>query len=62
MGIGNTAVSVLLRSPLHRLISKSTALVRYRGRSSGQLFTTPVQYSETGDGVTILVGHPDTKT
>ena len=61
MGLANRAVSVVLRSPLHGLLSGSTALVRYTGRRSGRHVTTPVQYARQGEDVVILVGRPDTK-
>jgi hypothetical protein len=62
MSFGNTFVSGLLRSPLHRLLSGSTDLVRYTGRRSGREIVTPTQYARSGDDVVILVGRPDTKT
>ena len=62
MSVGNTIVSGLLRSPLHRILSGSTDLIRYTGRRSGRQFTTPTQYARLGDEVLILVGRPDTKT
>lgn len=62
MSIGNAVVSALLRSPLHRVLSNSTDLVRYSGRRSGQRYTTPTQYARRNDEVVILVGRPDTKS
>ncbi|MEO6468287.1 MAG: nitroreductase/quinone reductase family protein [Acidimicrobiia bacterium] len=61
MSIGNALVSVLLRSPLHRVLSGSTDLIRYTGRRSGRVITTPTQYATHGDGVVILVGRPEAK-
>jgi len=58
----NTAVSGLLRSPLHRVLSGSTDLIRYTGRRSGREVITPTQYALRGDDVIILVGRPETKT
>lgn len=55
-------VSWLLRSPLHRLLSGSTDLVRYTGRRSGRQIVTPTQYARSGDDVIILVGRPESKT
>lgn len=65
MGLGkiaNAVVGGLLRSPLHRLLSGSTDLVRYTGRRSGRRVTTPTQYARRGDDVIILVGDPEAKT
>ncbi len=61
MGVANAMVARLLQSPLHGLLSNSTALIRYRGRRSGRQITTPVQYAVDGDGLVILVGRPQTK-
>ena len=62
MTVANSVVRKLLESPAHRLMSGSTDVVRYRGRRSGETFTTPTQYASYGDGLVILVGRPDTKT
>ncbi len=61
MGRGNAVVAALLRSPLHRILSGSTAVVRYTGPRSGRQIETPVQYARHGDGLVILVGRHDTK-
>lgn len=68
MGIGNRVVAALLRSPAHRVLSGSVVLVRYTGRRSGRLVTTPTQYAPApgtdGDataGLVVLVGRPDGK-
>ena len=45
----NPVTRVLLRSPLHRVLSKSTALVTYTGRRSGATRTVPVNYLRVGD-------------
>lgn len=44
----------LLRSPFHRLVSKSVLLITFTGRKSGKAYTTPVDYSQTGDSVSIF--------
>jgi deazaflavin-dependent oxidoreductase (nitroreductase family) len=50
----NQVVSVLLRTPgIQRWLGRSVALVRFRGRKTGRLYTTPVSYY--GKGGTILV-------
>jgi hypothetical protein len=60
--IGNTVVIALLTSPLHRVMSGSTAVIRYHGRKSGREISTPVQYVRDGEDVLILVGRPQSKT
>jgi len=62
VSFANACVSTLLRSPFHRLLSRSTDLLRYRGRRTGRQITMPTQYAECGSDVVILVGRPDTKT
>lgn len=62
MGGANGFVVWLLRSPLHRLLSGSVAVVRYQGRRSGRTFQTPVQYAEADGALVILAGRPRTKT
>lgn len=46
----NTIVRTLLRSPLHFFMSEHTLLMTYRGRRSGRLYTTPMNYVRDGDG------------
>ena len=48
MKIGNTFIKLFLRSPLHRMMSKSTLLITFTGRKSGNKYTTPVNYSLEG--------------
>lgn len=50
----NPAVKLLLRSPLHGLLSKDIILVTFTGRKSGRRYTTPVSYVEEGDKITFL--------
>jgi hypothetical protein len=62
VNLANSAVAAVLRSPLHRLLSRSTALIRFTGRRSGREFVTPVQYVRDGEQIVILVGRPATKS
>ncbi len=52
--VGNGFMKALLRSPLHRLLSKSTMLITFTGRKSGKVYTTPVNYVRDGDQVTVV--------
>jgi hypothetical protein len=45
----NNMIKFVLRSPLHRLLSKNFLLISFTGRKSGRTFTTPVSYSLDGD-------------
>jgi hypothetical protein len=49
-------MALLLRSPLHRVVSGRFQLISYRGRRSGATITTPTQYVELDDRVGIVVG------
>jgi F420H(2)-dependent quinone reductase len=40
----NPMMRMLLRSPLHGLMSKSLMLISFKGRNSGKIYTTPVRY------------------
>jgi F420H(2)-dependent quinone reductase len=58
---GNPAVRLLLRSPLHPLLSGSLALLTVTGRQTGKKHTFPVAYKQDGDNVTVIVGSPEHK-
>jgi hypothetical protein len=60
--IQNRFVIALLRSPLHRALSRSVDVIRFRGRRTGREVVTPTQYVRHGDDVVILVGRPGSKT
>ena len=62
MSVPNRLVALVLESPLHRVLSGTTDLIRYRGHRSGRTFTTPTQYAWDGDDIVILVGRPETKS
>jgi hypothetical protein len=47
----NPMMRLLLRSPLHRLVSASLMLVGYTGRKSGRRFATPVRYVRAGETI-----------
>jgi deazaflavin-dependent oxidoreductase (nitroreductase family) len=52
--LANGTMSVLLRSPLHGLVSKRVMLITVCGRKSGRLYTTPVNYVRDGDAITVV--------
>jgi hypothetical protein len=45
----NATLSLLLRSPLHGLMSDKLMLISFTGRKSGKKFTTPVTYTRIND-------------
>ena len=50
--IGGPIVRLMLRSPLHSLISKNVMLLTVTGRKSGKRYVIPVGYVREGDRVT----------
>src|SRR5512139_81759 len=48
------AMKLVLRSPVHGMVSKTVLLITFTGRKSGKTYTTPVDYSQDGDQVTIF--------
>ena len=50
----NKTMQFILRSPLHSMVSKTVLLITFTGRKSGKTYTTPVDYSQDGDQVTIF--------
>lgn len=45
----NPFVSMILRSPLHRLLSGQVLLLTFTGRKTGKLYTIPVNYTREDD-------------
>ena len=43
----NPVVKFILSSPLHGLMSRNTVLLEFKGRKSGEIYTTPVSYHAT---------------
>jgi deazaflavin-dependent oxidoreductase (nitroreductase family) len=52
--IVNRLMTRVLRSPVHKLVSKNFLLITFTGRKSGKTYTTPVSYSQEGDQVSIF--------
>jgi hypothetical protein len=55
----DSVVERILQSPAHRVLSGSTALVRYQDHRSGTEHTVPVTYADTHQGLVVLVGDAD---
>ncbi len=51
----NRVMRPLLRSPLHKVVSKKVMLLTFRGRKSGTHYALPVSYVQTDDH-TLLLG------
>ncbi len=63
MSIGNAMVGGVLRSPLHRVMSRSLMLLTFQGRRTGKEYTIPVAYARYGpDELVVVAGRPEGKT
>jgi hypothetical protein len=60
--IVNPAVLLILRSPLHGLVSASLLAITYKGRKSGGKYILPVQYARDNDRIFVVPGQPEQKT
>ena len=58
---GNRLVGVLLRSPLHPLVSRHLALITVTGRRTGAQHTFPIGYQDSNEKLTIPVLWPERK-
>ena len=58
----NPLMGMILRSPLHPMMSGSVTLITVRGRKSGKAYTLPVQYAQEGQAIYIVPGAPENKT
>jgi hypothetical protein len=50
----NTLMRLVLRSPLHWLVSDKVMLVSFVGRKSGREYTIPVSYMRSGNTITLF--------
>lgn len=60
--ISNPVVALVLRSPLHRLLSGSLLLLIVQGRRTGRRYTFPVQYLRVGQTLYVVPGNHEHKT
>ena len=56
MKMGNIFVKGILNSPLHPLMSTSTAIIHVTGRKSGRIYSIPVNYERDGNEVMMTSG------
>lgn len=62
MSFGNTMAMGVLRSPLHRMMSKSLLVLTYLGRRSGKTYELPLQYLDVDGRLVIWAGNASEKT
>lgn len=48
------SMKLVLRSPLHGMVSNTILLISFRGRKTGKTYTTPVCYSQYGNELHIF--------
>lgn len=54
----NPIVKILLRSPMHRVMSHNTVLLEFTGHKSGRSLSTPVSYVMRGNRIQCFTSHP----
>ncbi len=52
--IWNPLVRLILRSPLHGVMSKGIMLITYTGLKSGKEYTLPVSYLQDGGRIYVI--------
>lgn len=50
----NPIIKAVLRSPLHGLVSNAYVLVTFKGRKTGAVYSTPVQYRQEDERLTFV--------
>jgi hypothetical protein len=50
----NLIIKILLRSPLHFIVSNAVMLLKYQGRKSGRYYTVPVSYSRDAKDLLVI--------
>jgi deazaflavin-dependent oxidoreductase (nitroreductase family) len=60
--IVNPLVRLILRSPMHKLMSDSLLVITCCGRKTGREYRLPVQYAQAGNMLYIVPGMPEQKT
>lgn len=58
MRVMNAVLRLVLRSPLHGLMSGKTLLLGFTGRKSGRRYVTPMSYVRAGDEIVMSTEAP----
>jgi len=58
----NPLIHLILRSPLHKLMSNTLLVITYCGRKTGREYSLPVQYVQAGNTIYVVPGMPEKKT
>jgi hypothetical protein len=54
----NMVPALIIKSPMHRLMSDKYAILTFTGRKSGRAYTTPMAYVRTGNRVFLSTDSP----
>lgn len=57
----NRIIAMILTSPLHSLLDNWLIVIAYRGRRTGRMLSTPVEYVRVGARVIVLVADAPAK-
>jgi hypothetical protein len=57
----NPVVRLLLRSPLHPVLSRSLGILSYQGRKTGRWRSLPCMYARDGQDLYVVPGQPERK-
>jgi deazaflavin-dependent oxidoreductase (nitroreductase family) len=57
----NPVVRLLLRSPLHPVLSRSLVILSYQGRKTGRWRSLPCMYARDGQDLYVVPAHPGRK-
>jgi deazaflavin-dependent oxidoreductase (nitroreductase family) len=57
----NPVVRLLLRSPLHPMLSRSLVILSYQGRKTGRWRSLPCMYARDGQDLYVVPGQPGRK-
>jgi hypothetical protein len=58
----NPVVLVLLRSPLHPVLSRSLMILSYQGRKTGRWRSLPCMYARDGPDLYVVPGQPTARS
>ena len=50
----NPVIKLILRSPLHRLLSHAMMILNFKGRKSGKTISVPVGYTRRGNSLVVF--------
>ncbi len=55
----NPPIKLLLKSPVHGVMSSNTLIIEFKGQKSGRTMSTPISYVQTDDAIHCFTGKPN---